>query len=546
MPPVDPDVPRFLCCNGDESEPGTFKDRQILEFNPHSLIEGAVLANYAITAKACYIYVRGEYALWIEHLERALAEAYEKGYVGDDILGSGFSTDIVVHKGAGAYICGEETSLMESLEGKRGYPRVKPPFPAQKGIWGYPTTINNVETLAHVPGIVNRGAEWFAGGRRAHPPGPDDLRDLRARRPPRRLRVPHGHAHLGPHLRGLRGDARREEAEGHRPRAAPRRPPSAGRTVRRRDDGRRQPPRGRLDDGDGRDADHGRGHRHGRVPPPDHPLLPPRVLRAVHPLPRGHRVAREARLAHRRRGGQPPRPRPPPRPLRPDGGPHHLRPRRRRRVARPLDHPALPRGVRGEVPLLQFCLDLGSRSRTSAITRRSRSRPTAGSATCASACPCGTARPGSRRPTSMARRSSTSCRSSSRAARSTSPTGWWSRPSTRARRSPEGQEDTLEFLLINHPLDCPICDQAGHCPLQNQAYKYGPRGAASSSRRSTSPSASSSARTWSSTPSAASTARAARASPTRSRRADSSRSTTAATRTTRSPRRASSSTIRTR
>jgi NADH-quinone oxidoreductase subunit F len=172
MPPVDPDVPRFLCCNGDESEPGTFKDRQILEFNPHSLIEGAVLANYAIAAKACYVYVRGEYALWIEHLERALAEAYEKGYVGDDILGSGFSTDIVVHKGAGAYICGEETSLMESLEGKRGYPRVKPPFPAQKGIWGYPTTINNVETLAHVPGIVNRGAEWFLGVGAPTHPGP--------------------------------------------------------------------------------------------------------------------------------------------------------------------------------------------------------------------------------------------------------------------------------------------------------------------------------------------------------------------------------------
>ncbi len=170
MPPVDPDVPRFLCCNGDESEPGTFKDRQLLEFNPHLVIEGMLLANYAITARACYLYIRGEYADWIVQFERALAEAYEQGYVGEDILGSGFTTDIVVHKGAGAYICGEETSLMESLEGKRAYPRVKPPFPAQKGIWARPTTINNVETLAHVPLIVNRGSDWFKGvGADTHP-----------------------------------------------------------------------------------------------------------------------------------------------------------------------------------------------------------------------------------------------------------------------------------------------------------------------------------------------------------------------------------------
>lgn len=172
MPPVDPNVPRFLCCNGDESEPGTFKDRQIFEYNPHLLIEGAVLSNFAITAKTCYIYIRGEFAHWIEHLEQALEDAYKAGFVGENILGSGFSTDIVIHKGAGAYICGEETSLMESLEGKRGYPRVKPPFPAQKGIWGYPTTINNVETLSHVPLIVNRGADWFAKTGASTHPGP--------------------------------------------------------------------------------------------------------------------------------------------------------------------------------------------------------------------------------------------------------------------------------------------------------------------------------------------------------------------------------------
>jgi NADH-quinone oxidoreductase subunit F len=162
MPPVKPEVPRFLCCNGDESEPGTFKDRQLLEYNPHLVFEGLVLANYAMSIQTCYLYVRGEYADWITHMERELERAYAKGYVGKNILGTDFSTDIVLHKGAGAYICGEETSLMESLEGKRAYPRIKPPFPAQRGIWGYPTTINNVETLACVPLVLERGPEWFA------------------------------------------------------------------------------------------------------------------------------------------------------------------------------------------------------------------------------------------------------------------------------------------------------------------------------------------------------------------------------------------------
>ncbi len=170
MPPVDPEVPRFLCCNADESEPGTFKDRQLMEYNPHLLFEGILLANYAISAKACYLYVRGEFADWITHLEKELEKVYAKGYAGKHIMGSGFSTDIIMHKGAGAYICGEETSLMESLEGKRAYPRIKPPFPAQKGIWGYPTTINNVETIACVPLIVERGADWFrAIGAEGHP-----------------------------------------------------------------------------------------------------------------------------------------------------------------------------------------------------------------------------------------------------------------------------------------------------------------------------------------------------------------------------------------
>jgi NADH-quinone oxidoreductase subunit F len=172
MPPVDPEVPRFLCCNGDESEPGTFKDRQLMEYNPHLLFEGIVLANFAMSIKTCFLYVRGEYADWITHMESELEKLYAKGYVGQNILGTNFSTDIVIHKGAGAYICGEETSLMNSLEGKRAYPRVKPPFPAQKGVWNYPTTINNVETLAAVPLILNKGGDWFASIGAERHPGP--------------------------------------------------------------------------------------------------------------------------------------------------------------------------------------------------------------------------------------------------------------------------------------------------------------------------------------------------------------------------------------
>ena len=170
MPPPDPAKPRYLACNGDESEPGTFKDRQIMEYNPHLLFEGIMIAAYAMSVDTTYLYVRGEYADWIDHMERELAGLYAKGYAGKNIFGSKFSTDIVIHKGAGAYICGEETSLLESLEGKRAYPRVKPPFPAQKGLWGSPTTVNNVETLACVPLIISKGADWFASlGPEKHP-----------------------------------------------------------------------------------------------------------------------------------------------------------------------------------------------------------------------------------------------------------------------------------------------------------------------------------------------------------------------------------------
>jgi NADH-quinone oxidoreductase subunit F len=170
MPPKKEGLPRYLACNGDESEPGTCKDRRIFEYNPHLFIEGAIIACYAMEMDAAYVYIRGEYIDWIDMMQEAVDQAYAKGYVGENIMGSGKTIHMYVHRGAGAYICGEETSLMESLEGKRPYPRSKPPFPAQYGLWGKPTTINNIETLAHVPLVIKHGAAWWSSiGAKTHP-----------------------------------------------------------------------------------------------------------------------------------------------------------------------------------------------------------------------------------------------------------------------------------------------------------------------------------------------------------------------------------------
>src|SRR4051812_16720307 len=154
--------PKYVVCNADESEPGTFKDRDLMRYTPHLLLEGMVIAGFAIGSNIGYIYIRGEYTREAKLLQAAIEEAYAKGYLGKNILGSGFNFDITVHRGAGAYICGEETGLLNSLEGKRGEPRVKPPFPAQAGAFGGPTIVNNVETLAAIPFIINNGGEWFA------------------------------------------------------------------------------------------------------------------------------------------------------------------------------------------------------------------------------------------------------------------------------------------------------------------------------------------------------------------------------------------------
>jgi NADH-quinone oxidoreductase subunit F len=161
--PKDTSKPKYVLANCDESEPGTSKDRPLLEMDPHQLIEGMVIAGRAVGAQAGYAYVRGEYRYVIDILDVAIAEAYAKGYLGKDILGSGFNFDLATHTGAGAYECGEESALMESLEGKRGYPRIRPPFPAVVGLYGCPTVINNAETLSSVPAIILKGGEWYAG-----------------------------------------------------------------------------------------------------------------------------------------------------------------------------------------------------------------------------------------------------------------------------------------------------------------------------------------------------------------------------------------------
>jgi NADH-quinone oxidoreductase subunit F len=157
-----PGKPHYLICNADESEPGTFKDRYLMERNPHLLIEGMIVSSYALGSHKSFIYIRGELFYVLRILEKAIQEAYAAGYLGKNILGSGFDLDLYVHPGAGAYICGEETALIESLEGKRGNPRIKPPFPAVQGLYGNPTVVNNVETLASIPWIVNNGGEAYS------------------------------------------------------------------------------------------------------------------------------------------------------------------------------------------------------------------------------------------------------------------------------------------------------------------------------------------------------------------------------------------------
>jgi NADH-quinone oxidoreductase subunit F len=171
MPKETDGKPTYLVVNADEGEPGTCKDREMMRHDPHKLVEGCLIAGFAMRASAAYIYIRGEFFVEANNLEAAVSEAYDAGLIGANACGSGYDFDVFVHRGAGAYICGEETALIESLEGKKGQPRLKPPFPAGVGVWGRPTTVNNVESIAVAPTIMRRGAAWFAGLGRANNTG---------------------------------------------------------------------------------------------------------------------------------------------------------------------------------------------------------------------------------------------------------------------------------------------------------------------------------------------------------------------------------------
>ena len=215
---------KYLVCNADESEPGTFKDRELMQKTPHMLIEGIVIASYAAGANRSFIYIRGEYVLQADMLDAALREAREAGYVGEDILGSGHSLSLVVHRGAGAYICGEETGLLDSLEGKRGNPRLKPPFPANQGLYQGPTLINNVETLVDRAGDHRDGRRGVRQARRGDLDRHQARVRLRPRAAPGQLRGRARHPLARDHLRARRRPAARDaRSSAGSPAAPPRR-----------------------------------------------------------------------------------------------------------------------------------------------------------------------------------------------------------------------------------------------------------------------------------------------------------------------------------
>ena len=216
--PKDSPKPKYLVCNADESEPGTFKDRLLIEQDPHALIEGTLIAAFAIQSHTAFIYIRGEMVFGTTRLEQAVAEAYQAGLIGKNIFGTGYDLDVIVHRGAGAYICGEETALLSSLEGGRGWPKVKPPFPATHGLFGCPTVVNNVETLAVLPWILERGAAAYCGHGYGEKQGNEAVQRQRPYCPAGGLRSRDGLSVQKISRRGLRRRAQRQEIKGRDPR----------------------------------------------------------------------------------------------------------------------------------------------------------------------------------------------------------------------------------------------------------------------------------------------------------------------------------------
>ena len=322
------DMQKYILCNSDESEPGTAKDRDILRYNPHAVIEGMAIACYATGSTVGYNYLRGEFHHEpFEHLEEALAEAYAHGWLGKDILGSGVDIDIYNALGAGAYICGEETALMESLEGKKGQPRFKPPFPANFGLYGKPTTINNTETYASVPAIVRNGPEWFMNLGKPNNGGCKifSVSGHVARPGNYEIRLGTPFAELLEMAGGIRN--------GNRDPGRLLDAGAAGRGDDGPDHGLRRDPEGRFRPGFGRGRGDGPHHLHGPRLPARRPLLLQGKLRPVHAVPRGHRLDVPHADPRGRAQGHDGRPAYPEGRRRPDRRPHHLRLRRSRRVA---------------------------------------------------------------------------------------------------------------------------------------------------------------------------------------------------------------------
>ena len=327
--------PHYLCCNADESEPGTFKDRELMRWTPHALVEGCAIGAYAIGAETAYIYIRGEFTEPLYWMEKAVKEAYAAGILGKNAMGTGKRVDVHVHKGAGAYICGEETALMNSLEGRRGNPRIKPPFPAVSGVFGMPTTINNVETLIAAPPILMNGADWYKKMSLSNPKstGTKLFSVCGNVQRPGTYEVADGFSVQGIPLRSLRRPFARPEVQGGDPGRSIGSDSDDGRSrgyahglrgIRRPGLdawlGRRDRDRRRSVDGDG-----DRAHR---------PLLRPRELRPVHPVPRRHGLDDQNPRAHPRRRGNDRGSRYPPRHRRADDGQDDLRAERFLRACR--------------------------------------------------------------------------------------------------------------------------------------------------------------------------------------------------------------------
>ena len=490
------DMPKYLCCNADESEPGAFKDRELMQRNPHQLVEGIAIAALASGAGHAFIFIRGEYDSQADVLDAAVAEAYEAGYLGKDILGTRRDLELVVHRGAGAYICGEETALLDALEGKRGNPRLKPPFPAVQGLYGGPTLINNVETLSNVPRIVAKGADWFrqygteqspgtkvvsiSGGVRR--PGNYEIslglptRDLiydlaggplpgRTRESdlPRRLLLP------GPHRGGGDGPSLQLRGDG-----------GSGLDARLRLGDRRRR--------HGLDPAHGAAHG---------ALLPPRVVRQVRPLPRGDELDGEDARAGRPRRGDADGPRHhqlgpgkhhgqlPLRARRLDGDagvgdgaqvPRRVRAgdggsRRRHRPPRGRRRPGRDFGSSDVSEKREVTLTIDGREVTATEGEMLHDAAREGDVEIPVFC----YEPKLGAPVGACRmclveiegipKLQTSC---------STPVRDGMVVHTRTEQVKTAQNAVIEFLLVNHPLDCPVCDKGGECPLQDNTMGWGP------------------------------------------------------------------------